>query len=396
MDVVCAVVRNVLVAIARRDDDALRSRPVLIGRSSETQGVVIACSDEAARAGVARGMPLTRALVLCPSAAVVALREEQVEAATHGFLQTIAERLPAAEGIEPGHVHGEVRGLARLARLSPAAYLAELQESLAGRTGLPVRVGAAGTVFAAHAAAAYLAKPTRLLDESDARDLLGGLPVEALPVSEGMLRKLHLFGLERLEQVGALPPTALQAQFGREGLRAWRLIHGEERGRITPAREDVRVVERMELPAAAVVSTPLLLATEILLRRAMRRQGVEGRSLRRADWVVEMENGERESLRFVFREATADQKRMLFVLRTGIERLVLPAPATAVELTLSGICSEYVRQERLWNSGPRAAAALAEAIEQLSVREGSPQIYRVVEVEPWSRIPERQRALLAL
>jgi len=35
-----------------------------------------------------------------------------------------------------------------------------------------------------------------------------------------MLRRLRLFGLERLEQVGALPPAASQAQFGRDGLLA--------------------------------------------------------------------------------------------------------------------------------------------------------------------------------
>ncbi len=86
---------------------------------------------------------------------------------------------------------------------------------------------------------------------------------------------------------------------------------------------------------------------------------------------------------------------MLFVIRNAIERLTLPAPAIAIELSLSGICSEYARQARLWNSGPRAQESLGSAVEQLNTRLGGPQIYRVVEVEPWSRIPERQRALSA-
>jgi DNA polymerase-4/protein ImuB len=340
-------------------------------------------------------MPLARALVLCPSAAVVALQQEEVEASERAFTALLADLCPAVENIDPGHVHADVRGMAKLAGLAPSAYLAELQESLAGRTGLPVRAGGGTTVFGAHAAAAYLASPTRLLRASDAAELLGGLPVDVLPVSEAMLRRLHLFGLERLEQVGALPPAALQAQFGREGLLAWRLIHGEETERITPALDDVRVVERIELPTAAVASPPLVLATEILLQRATRRQEIGGRSLRRADWTAELENGERMPLRFVFREPTADKARMLLVIRNGVERLALAAPAVVVELTLSGICSEYTRQERLWQTGPRGAAALGAAIEQLALREGGPQIYRIVEVEPWSRIPERQRALAA-
>lgn len=395
MDVICAVVPRFLVAIARRDNKALRNPPVLIGRSSGTRGNVIACSEQATQAGVNSGMTLSRALVLCPSAAVVALQEEQVEASAREFLAELTERLPAAEEIEPGHVHGDIRGLARLARLSPARYLTEFQESLAGSTGLPVQVGGASTVFGAHAAAGYLANPTYLLQASEAAERLGALPVQALPVSETMVRRLCLFGLKRIEQVGVLPLTALQAQFGHEGLLAWRLIRGEERGQITPALQEIRAVERMELPTSAVLSTPLLLATEILLQRAMRRPEIGGRSVRRAEWVAHLENNERLPLRFIFREPTADQARMLFAIRSKIEQLVLPAPAIAIELTLSGICSEYARQERLWDSGPRGAGALEETIEQLAEREGSPQIYRVVEVEPWSRIPERQRALAA-
>lgn len=395
MNVVCAVVSPFAVALVRRDAPALRERPVVIGQSSETRGSVVACSEEASRTGVTPGMPITRALVLCPSAAVIPLRAEQLEAAAQAFTKAVADLCPAVESVDPGHVHADVRGMPRLMRLTPEEYLGDLQEALAGRMNLPVRVGGARTVFAAHAAAGYLANPTILLTGVEAASLLADLPVDVLPVPEAMVRRLRLLGLETLDQIGALPPTALQAQFGRDGLLAWRLIHGEEQGRITPVREEIHIVERMDLPAPAVQSTPLVLATEILLQRALRRPEIDGRALRRADWVAVLENDERLPLRSVFNEPTSDQSRMLFVLRNSIERQTLAAPALAVELSLSGICSEYSRQERLWQSGPRGNAALGSAIEQLKVREGGPQVYRIVEVEPWSRIPERQRALAA-
>jgi nucleotidyltransferase/DNA polymerase involved in DNA repair len=394
MDVICALVPRFLVALARRDNPALRDHPVVVGRSSETRGTVVACSDEAASMGVTPGMQLSRAQVLCPPAAVVPLLQEQVEAAERAFVSLVAEFCPAVEGIDPGHTHADVQGMARLSGETPQAHLASLQETFARRTGLPVRIGGASTVFAAHAAASYLADPVILLRAGDA-GLLAELPVDALPVSQEMLRRLRLFGLERFEQLGALPPAALLAQFGREGLLAWRLIQGEETGRITPALNDVRVSERIELPAAAVASAPLVLATGILLQRALRRPEIDGRALRRADWVALLENNERLPLRSVFHEPTSDQARILFVLRNSIERQTLAAPAVAVELILSGICSEYSRQERLWQSGPRGNAALGATIEQLRARGGGPQIYHVVEVEPWSRIPERQRALAA-
>lgn len=395
MDFICALVPYFLAALARRDNPELHRQPLLIGRSSEIRGNVVAYSEEAARAGVVAGMPISRAMALCPAAGVVALREEHAEVAARSYREVLADLCPATEEVEPGHIHADVRGMATLARLEPSAYLSELRESIAGRLDLPVQVGGAQTVFVAHAAAGYLADPVKLLAGENVAFLLADLPVEALPVSQEMLRRLHLFGLERLEQVEALSPTALQAQFGREGLVAWRLIHGEEAGRIDPSREDIRVVERLTLPAPAVASSPLSLATEILLQRAMNQQEIAGRALRHVDWAIELENEERISKRFVFQEPTADQTRMLFAIRHTIERLALGAPAVAVELTLSHICSEYVRQERLWQTGPRGRAALAHAVEQLAVRGGGPQVYRVVEVEPWSRIPERQRALAA-
>lgn len=124
MDVLCAVVPRFLIALARRDNAALNRRPVIVGRSSETRGNVVACSEEVARTGVTPGMPLTRAMVLCPSAAAVALRQEKVEASERAFTTLLADHCPAVENIEPGHVHADVRGMAKLAGLAPSAYLA--------------------------------------------------------------------------------------------------------------------------------------------------------------------------------------------------------------------------------------------------------------------------------
>lgn len=394
MHVICAIVHQFPVALVRRDQPDLRSRPVLVARSSETRGRVAACSRDAAEAGVVPGMHVSRALALSPNAAVVPLREETAEREEHAFVALATERFPRVEAVDPGHIHADVRGMARLARLSPDAYLARVQSELARESGLPVLTGGASTVFAAHAAASYLARPTRVL-VSTAGGEIERLPVDALPVSPAMLQRLDLFGITTLGQIGALSPSALQAQFGPEGLFAWKLVHGEEQGRINPGRDELRIVEHLALPAPAVQTGPLVLATDLLLQRALRRKDLGGRAVRRADWTVELENEERLSRRFVFREPNAERGRMLFLIRHTIERLELPAPALSVELILSGICSEYARQERLFADGPRGQAALSEAVEQLTTLTGHPQLYRVVEVEPWSRIPERQRALAA-
>ena len=86
---------------------------------------------------------------------------------------------------------------------------------------------------------------------------------------------------------------------------------------------------------------------------------------------------------------------MLFALQPKIERLQLPAAAVSVGVTLSGLCSEYGHQANLWQVGPRRHRELLEAVEQLNARVGGPQVFRIVEVQGWSRIPERQLGMVA-
>jgi len=216
-----------------------------------------------------------------------------------------------------------------------------------------------------------------------------------LPVSPLMHQRLRLFGLERLEQVAALSFSAMQAQFGREGARAWELANGKDDSRIVPRREELRVTEEMELPAPTALSEPIVVATRALLHRGLEHEDIRGQPLRRMDWRLGLESGEQVSRSFVFREPTNDARQMLFVARNRIERLQLASAAVSVGITLSGICSEYGHQGNLWPVGPRRQKELIEAVEQLNERTGGPQVFRIVEVQPWSRIPERQLGLVA-
>jgi nucleotidyltransferase/DNA polymerase involved in DNA repair len=420
MEVACFYVEEFAVAIARRDDPRLRKRPVVIGGSPEEHVAVTGCSREAAEAGVAVGMPLRRALALCPSAVFLPLQEGAIRAEWTCLTDLLCLYSPTVEAITPGHAHFDVRGLAKMAGLDEETWVADLHESASSNSGLPVRLAAADTVFAAHAAAITLNSRFEIhdsrLNESErkrgrskedpvqswvvvpeglSREYLGTLPVEVLPLPPQMHQKLRRFGLNWLGQVAELPFSAMQAQFGHDGARAWELANGRDHSAIVPRREEVRITEALDLPAPTALSEPLVVGTRALLQKALQRHEVRGQSLRRLDWKLGLESGEQLTRRTVFREPTNDAARMLFALKAKIERLQLPAAAVSLEVTLSGLCSEYGHQSNLWPIGPRRRRELVEAIEQLNTREGDPQVFRIVEVQPWSRIPERQLALVA-
>ncbi|MEO6398809.1 MAG: hypothetical protein ABIP13_10115 [Tepidiformaceae bacterium] len=396
MDTGCLLVPNFAIALARRDNPQLRGRAVVVGGSPEEYAAVTACSEEAAASGVTIGATLRRALALCPSAVFLPLQDAAVNAEASHLVDLLRLYSPTVEAIAPGHIHTDLRGLARMAGMEEISYLEDLQEAACSTSGLAVQLGAAETVFAAHAAA-WTASGGGLqpIHRGDARLFLGGLPLDVLPVSPQMHERLRLFGLERLEQVAALPFSAIQAQFGREGAHAWALANGRDASVVVARREELRISGELELPAPTSVSGPLVAGTQMLLQRTLAHKELRGQSLRRLDWWLGLESGEQITRRFIFREPTNDPARMLFVVKNKIERLQLPSAAVSLGLTLSGLCSEYGHQGNLWQAGPRRRKELLDAIEQLNAREGEPQVFQIVEVQPWSRIPERQLALVA-
>lgn len=415
--IACLLVPDYLVALACRERPEFWGCPVVVGGAPEEHAEVRACSPEAASAGVVPGMTLRRALTLCRDAIFLPCREEEALGEARRIIALLRDHSPVVEAVEVGHVHFDVRGLAALARMEEEVYLGEILVAVRSLTDLPAVLGAGETVFAAHAAAVEASQPERRCGSErsgaanglagaepspkggglrivrEAEDFLAPLPVEVLPVQSAMYQRLRLLGIERLGQVAELPLSALQAQFGKAGVRAWRLARGEDDSVLAPRSEDQSVETEMDLPAPAITAGQLLAATRALLPRALNHQDVRGRSIRSVEWRLSLESGESIKRRATFREPTRDAARILFVLRGKIERLELPAAGIGAAISLSGFCSEYAHQGNLWGTGPKRRQELLDSIEQLNARTGESQVFRIVEVQPWSRIPERQLAL---
>ena len=88
------------------------------------------------------------------------------------------------------------------------------------------------------------------------------------------------------------------------------------------------------------------------------------------------------------------QNALIDALQLRLQALELPGPVEAVALQLSGIVHEVSHQGMLPTLRPRHIPPLTEAVQQLEQRYGLSPLFRVVEVEPWSRIPERRHALI--
>jgi DNA polymerase-4/protein ImuB len=86
--------------------------------------------------------------------------------------------------------------------------------------------------------------------------------------------------------------------------------------------------------------------------------------------------------------------QLITALELRLQALEIPGPIESVSLELAGIVHETAQQQALPTMRPRHASPVIEAVQQLKQRYGLSPLFRVVEVEPWSRIPERRHALL--
>jgi hypothetical protein len=120
-----------------------------------------------------------------------------------------------------------------------------------------------------------------------------------------------------------------------------------------------------------------------------------------------LEGGGSWSITFTLREPTADRANIAFALRS---RIALGPPSRAVErlalelsqfgpASLQGSLLDRRQETGRAESGRDLARgvvpeALRGAVHELRLRLGHSPLFRVVEVDPWSRIPERRHALL--
>jgi len=260
---------------------------------------------------------------------------------------------------------------------------------------VPPRLGIAESRFAAWAAA--LDAPdggSCLIEPGTAAAFLAPLPVHYLPITEEMVRRLHWLGLRRVGDLAPLPRPALEAQFGSLGGLVWDLAHGLDRDPLITRRHPAELSDRIafEQPVADVQT--VLIAARYLLARLLNRPECRGRFVRGLLLSVALSSGHRWERTLTFREPIADQVRMYRAMNAKLDGVIFPAAIEEVALVLLDLCGETGVQSSLFTSRGRQLQELQDALDQLRARLGRSFVMKIVGVEPWSRVPERQYGLI--
>lgn len=400
---------------------SLDGAPLALSTGGGQRPEVLECSPEAEALGVRPGMPIREALALCGGLVLVApdpvLYTDEME--------RVLDRLEALTGpVEPTRLGMAFVDLGALGyaptggiqgQESPTSTIPEdegLREILrAAPPHFRARLGIAQNKFTAEAAAQW-ARPGQVLRVEPGREraFLAPLPARWLTTAlndADLPRGLEQQGLHTLGLLAGLLLGPVQAQFGRLGGYAWKLARGEDDQPFQPRTKAPRVEARLEFPSPVSSLEGVMAGLERLVVRVFSQPVLRGRSVDQITvraWLADGAGGDGAGAvasswerTFTLRDPVSSARAALTHLRG---RLMNASPEGAVAqlgLALKLMNGPSVVQEELWSGRRHQLRGVAEAARQLRARFGNTpggQLYRVVEVEPWSRFPERRWALV--
>ena len=364
----------------RRTRPALDKRLVLYLRARRGKMLISACCTDAARLGVMPGMPLAEAKALTPKAAVHF--EAHDPRADHEALQTLAiacqrfsPLVTVEEAEQPDSLLLDITGCGPC--FGGEKALVRRARNWLVREGYQARLAVADTFGAAWAMAHCSPEREPILAPGQHLAALRPLPVEALRLTAPTLQALHAFDLCKIEQVLALPRTALASHFPAEVIGRLDQALGDAFELLTPQRyeEPVEACWPLEPPTAdrRILEAVLdHLLDQVLEKLRPRPVGVQ-----QLVCSLRLTAGPPIRVPVGLLQASVSMRRLQELLRFHLERLRLTAEVTLVALRADTAALEF-RHDLLFEDGTELKRwpHFPALVERLSHRLGETAVLR--------------------
>jgi DNA polymerase-4/protein ImuB len=339
--------------------------------------------------GLQRDMSLQQALARHGEAELLSADMPYYRSIFAELLDALGDVSPLVEGTELGCVFICVDGLQLIYPEDDA--IIDTVFHVVPESFVP-QVGMAGNKFLAYLTACRCSPGGRQVLTGKVEDFLHGLTCDVLPVSMKSKEKLRQFGLHTLGQVAVLHPGPLLSQFGTEGKKIHNLARGYDDTPLYPRMTEEVIEESIMLSSVTVSLESILVSLEELLGKVFTRISRVGVGVRSLTVWTRTWNVEQWERIVWFKEPAMDIKTIINRIKRVMEEYPQPGPVEQVGLNISRLGYPGGRQNSLFRE-IRSQDHLMDDIRQLELRLGNPQVYRVKEIEPWSRIPERRYVL---
>ena len=225
-------------SVEQRDQPELRGKPVLVGGSPRSRGVVAAASYEARVFGCRSAMPMRTAVRLCPHAEIVRPQFSRYREVSSQIMSIFRDVSPLVEPLSLDEAFIDVTH-----RVSEGATPAELGQWIRDRvkreTQLTVSCGVATSKSVAKIASDQ-DKPDGLTVVPPGREaaFLAPLSISDLwGVGPKTAERLRGAGLETIGDLAERPLPWLVDRFGSRGEWFWQLARGEDDRGVSVERE---------------------------------------------------------------------------------------------------------------------------------------------------------------
>ena len=390
------IVACVLITHFRAKAELAR-RPELEGRafvvSDRTRpGSPVVDRSQAAR-GILSGMTLQRAVSTLSDLAILDVDEPYYETLFDSLLDSLGRVSDMVEAGGLGEAYVRLDGLEGMYGDEAGAVSALLD---AVPDCLNPRVGVAAAKFVAYAASRISGPMSAVRAPDDVPAFLAPLSIGLLPVSAELKAALGRFGMRVIGDVSTVGRAAMFDRFGREGLTAWEFSTGVDRRPFVPRKFKESVVEYITLPFSTTSLEMARVGLNMLLRRAFSRAALRSRSVGAVLLESSSYDSEPWKLRIRFRTPVERWERAAELLGERLETEPPSHPIDDLSLTLLELGGETGIQAGLIRDARESSLErLTETDRQLrGLMNGTPALYRSVEVAPWHPAPE-MRSILA-
>lgn len=214
-------------AIEQRDFPKYRNKPLIVGGSPDSRGVVATCSYEARPYGVHSAMPSSQAYRLCPQAIFVKPRFEAYREASQTIRKILADYTELVEPLSLDEAYLDVSNVQL--HLGSATLIAKaIKTAIKRETGLTASAGISYNKF--------LAKIASDMDKPDGLYLItpeqGARFAEQLAIDrfhgigKATARKMQALGIQTGKDLRNLPLEVLLQHFGKAAHHYYNICRG--------------------------------------------------------------------------------------------------------------------------------------------------------------------------
>lgn len=204
-------------AVEQLDNPELRGRPVLVGGSPRSRGVVATASYEARAYGVHSAMPMSTAVRQCPQGIVVRPRFDRYREMSRRVMAVFQDLTDLVEPLSLDEAYLDISAAVEQSGQLPLGVAIDLKRRVKAETGLAVSVGVASGKSIAKIAS-DLQKPDGLVlvPPGQERDFLAPLPAGKLwGIGPKTAERLRQEGITTIGELAAQPADWFARHFGK-------------------------------------------------------------------------------------------------------------------------------------------------------------------------------------